>query len=82
MNHRGVAGLGRELLEYGLAGDHLATVPHNRAVELEVGGRQRASVQRQLRRARKRVRVVDRDQVELGVGRHREPDADQARSQS
>src|SRR5204863_213813 len=31
MNHRGVAGLRLELLEHGLAGDHLATVPARRS---------------------------------------------------
>ena len=46
--------------------------------KLIVRGRQRAAEQRQLGRARVVVRIVDRDQLELGVRRDRQADADQA----
>ena len=56
----------------------LAAVPHHGAEEAQVGRRQRPPEQRKLGRRREAVGVVDLDQLELGIGRNRQADPNDA----
>src|SRR5437763_13993300 len=57
--------------------ERFAAIPHDGAQESEVGRWQWPPEQRQLRRACITVRILDGNELELGVGRYADADTDQ-----
>jgi hypothetical protein len=64
----GVIGLEHQILMDRAVRLALTPIPHHGGEECQVRGRERPSVQRQLLRRRKRIRVVRLDQLELRAG--------------
>ncbi len=76
MAHRRIQRLVNQVVVDGLTCCRLTPIPHDRAQEGQIRSGKHAPKERQLRRARKVVGIVDGDQSEFGARRNPYPDTD------